>query len=197
MLSRQGSFRFHALDYPAGFERHDAVRDEACLTEDVPAAAADVGSRSARSALLRPAGVSAFAVVLAFCWTYQIEAFPFTAMQMYSVPQQAYREGVTYYRVLAFRESGESSPVDFGEVIGAFKLNGRHRRAVAQCFQQASVQVCRDFLALSGRIMAEQDNGEDPLAYIEARKYVWDFRADPADPGYGRVVDSIVVGVTD
>ena len=47
---------------------------------------------------------------------------------------------------------------------------------------------------MSGLILSskEEDN-EDPLTYLEVRRYLCDFRTAPGDPNYGNLVDSVVV----
>ena len=117
--------------------------------------------------------------VALFFWTFAIELFPFTAMQMYSHKRDT--GVVDYHRLVAIHDDGARRQ-ERPEALFPALRDGRYRRVLRTCADDAQHAACRDFLAL----LLEHGARDGVVAYeVEHRR--WDFVAEP-DAREGDVV---------
>jgi len=117
--------------------------------------------------------------VALFFWTFAIELFPFTAMQMYSHKRDT--GVVDYHRLVAVHRDGERTE-ERPEVLLPALRDGRYRRVLRTCIDEPRSASCRDFLA----VLLERRADDGVVAYeVEHRR--WDFVAEP-DARVGEVV---------
>lgn len=131
-----------------------------------------------------PRPLIALGCVLLFTWTFTIEFFPFTAMQMYSSARRG--TNVTYYRVVVHEPDGTSRRGYPERWIPALS-DSRYRFIIRDCFQPKYLNRCEAFVERLGTLM----NRETQLAStIEVQKREWDFQKQPQDPNFGRTTSS-------
>ena len=167
--------------------RHQLLRCDATCADPSGSTAPIVALQPGRSptALRGPLVVSASVVVLLLCWIYRVEEYPLTAVQMYTKPTTGVAE---YYKVLAHRESGETSTARIKEVIPAM-TDGRYRRVIRMCFKPDQVRVCEKFLATCGAAFNTKARSGERVTHLEVQKWAWDVGANPSDPEHGQMAD--------
>ena len=117
--------------------------------------------------------------VALFFWTFAIELFPFTAMQMYSHKRDT--GVVDYHRLVAVHEDGARTE-ERPEVLLPALRDGRYRRVLRTCTDDPRRDACRDFLA----VLLERRVRDGVVAYeVEHRR--WNFVVEP-DARVGEVV---------
>ncbi|MCU0672497.1 MAG: HTTM domain-containing protein [Myxococcota bacterium] len=122
--------------------------------------------------------VAALGVAL-FFWTFAIELFPFTAMQMYSHKRDT--GVVDYHRLVAVHADGARTE-ERPEALFPALRDGRYRRVLRTCADDSQHAACRDFLAL---LLAHR--ARDGVVAFEVEHRRWDFVAEP-DARVGDVV---------
>jgi predicted DCC family thiol-disulfide oxidoreductase YuxK len=125
---------------------------------------------------------SVLASILLSCWILRIEFYPFTAMQMYT--KWGPIRPITYYKVLARYESGETSRAPLETAIRAL-ADSRYRAVIANAFSPTKAELCKRYLTA---VAAAHNSSASPgrrITEFEIQKWDWDFIAHPADPRYG------------
>lgn len=112
-------------------------------------------------------------------WTFAIELWPFTAMQMYSHKRDT--GVVEYHRIIAIHDDGERHEERPEALLPALR-DGRYRRVLRTCVDDVASDACHDFLTL---LLARRE--ADGIVSYEVEHRRWDFMAEP-DAGGGDVV---------
>lgn len=131
-------------------------------------------------------------ILMLLVWVFRIEFYPFTAWQMYSVPNNS--GTVTFHKVFLKRESGETSRAYFEDVIGATKA-GRYGKATQGCFVPEKADLCQKFLAASAQAYNHQARAGEKVTQFEVQQWLWDFRAYPLGPQHGTLAQRFVFEV--
>ncbi|MAQ16339.1 MAG: hypothetical protein CMN30_27475 [Sandaracinus sp.] len=131
-----------------------------------------VPDRRARRATF--ALLSVFAVV----WTFGIEAYPLTAVQMYSHKTPG---PVVHHRLLAEHVDGSVTRAR-PEALFPILRDGRYRRTLHGCFTEQGADECDAFL---GTVHGELARREPTLVALRAERWAWDLEAHPHDPDHG------------
>ena len=130
-----------------------------------------------------------FLFLAVFMWATRTEAFPLTAMQMFSRPVAL--APVEYVRPVAVRQDGTRERARFERWIGAM-ADARYRRIIGAWDADGSDPVLRAFLdAAARRANAEAAPGRR-IVRFELERRRWDFRAHPADPSRGATLAVLV-----
>lgn len=129
-----------------------------------------------------PRWALALFTVMFVSWTFAIELFPLTAMQMYAKRRDAQ---VEYYRLLAEVDGRSIGEYDPTEIVPAVR-DARYRRILRNCFEEQP-QACDSFLATLHHELGTQRTGAEHRLIVEHR--IWDFQQDPDDPAYGEAVN--------
>lgn len=127
--------------------------------------------------------LATFAVLL-LSWTFAVELFPFTAMQMYAKRRDS---RIEYHRLLAEVDGGGVQSVDAGALIPALR-DGRYRRYLRNCFE-ADPSDCEGFLTALDAQLRSSNRGRG-LRALRVERREWDFAQAPDDPDYGRTVQT-------
>ncbi len=159
--------------------------DSSCATSDTTA---PLLSHSTSPSFKAPLAISGFVALLFFCWYGRIEQYPLTGMQMYS---RVSKNILTYYKVLARRESGDISRAPIEEAIGAM-ADSRYRRVLQMAFEPEKVFICEKFLYACGLAYNYKAPSGQKITEFEIQKWVWDFNAHPSDPNHGDIADRFV-----
>jgi predicted DCC family thiol-disulfide oxidoreductase YuxK len=142
--------------------------------------------------LVYPLAVASVTAVLLFCWAQRIEFYPFTAMQMYTGWGPV--RPITYYKVLARYESGETSRAPLEAAIPAL-ADSRYRTVIADAFSPKKVEVSRKYLAAVASAYNRRTVPGRRVTEFEIQKWEWDFLAHPSDARYGTLSDRFVYAV--
>ena len=136
-----------------------------------------------------PLTVSVLASILLLCWVLRIEFYPFTAMQMYT--RWGPIRPITYYKVLARYESGETSRAPLETAIKAL-ADSRYRMVIANAFSPTKVELCERYLTAVAAAHNRRASPGKRLTEFEIQKWDWDFVANPTDPSYGVLSERFV-----
>ncbi len=135
--------------------------------------------------LYYPLLVTTLSVFLLLTWVYRVEFYPITAWQMYSGSNTTGE--IEYYKVLAHRQSGETTKAYLEQAIGAMK-NGRYKRVTRKfCFDPAKVNVCKKYLDISATTYNRSLPSEDHIVAYEIQKWQWNFLKAPSGPDSGKL----------
>ncbi len=140
--------------------------------------------------------VCGLTLVMSYCWFYRTEFYPFSAMQMYAGMNTS--GVIQYFKVLAHRDSGVISPARLEDGIGALAHDSRYRRVLSQCFEhnpQKDVDVCKRFLTVNASAYNRIAPWGEKITQYEIQLWRWDFRSNPSDPHYGKVVERFVLEI--
>jgi predicted DCC family thiol-disulfide oxidoreductase YuxK len=147
--------------------------------------------------------ITSFSVIAAISFVYRIEFYPLTAWHLYAQLNQSGQ--VTYLKVLGHQPSGAIVPVHMEDTIGALKWDGRYRPRLQLCIDgvrderkrgvSKKVDICKKYLTASGIVYNEKSPPDQKITHFEIQEWVWDFRANPSDPGHGNVTDRIIVEI--
>jgi predicted DCC family thiol-disulfide oxidoreductase YuxK len=132
---------------------------------------------------------SVLVTILLSCWILRIEFYPLTAMQMYT--RWGPIQPITYYKVLARYESGETSRAPLERAIGAL-ADSRYRRVIADAFSPTHVERCKRYLTAVAAAYNRRASPGKRLTEFEIQKWDWDFVANPTDPSYGVLSERFV-----
>jgi predicted DCC family thiol-disulfide oxidoreductase YuxK len=165
-----------------------------CDSHCVPQASEESGSAGG-TGINRPnrgfayaLSVSGVIFVLLNCWFYQIEFYPFTAMQMFSKVDTS---GVIYYfKVLAHHESGAVSPARLQEAIKA--RSGRVVRGCVGPKQLEDVDICEKYLHATASAHNKKARPGEKITKYEIQIWEWNFRSNPSDPNHGNVIRRLI-----
>jgi len=138
-----------------------------------------------------PLAVSSLITILIFCWTYQIEYFPFTAMQMYSEKDTS--RIITYHRAVAHYDNGDVTRAYPEQAIGAMR-DSRFRRFLRNCFSEDS-KYCVDFFKTCGKISNSSTLENRNILKYEIQEWKWDYGKFPKDIHYGNIVGRYFVEI--
>jgi predicted DCC family thiol-disulfide oxidoreductase YuxK len=137
--------------------------------------------------------MSGLTAAVLFTWSGKIEFYPFTSVQMFTSPRNSV---VTYYKVVGQRESGLVSKAYFEDAIGAWSINSRYEALFDLCFgHPTEIEICKKSLAVLGSAYNKKVSPEEKLTRYELQKWMWDFRANPSDPQYGKMVGKFVFDI--
>ncbi|MCA9611635.1 MAG: hypothetical protein KC586_02645 [Myxococcales bacterium] len=134
----------------------------------------DVAPEGGRVATSLPRAMPVALVVALVAWTFAIELFPFTAMQMYSHKRDT--GVVDYYRITAIDGDGRRTEERPERVMPALR-DGRYRRVLRACVETTPPRECDDFLAA----LLTRRSAEGVTAY-EVEHLRWDFAHHPDAP---------------
>jgi predicted DCC family thiol-disulfide oxidoreductase YuxK len=136
--------------------------------------------------------VSGLIVILLFSWIYRIEYYPLTAWQMFSYPETSGK--IEYYKILVHRASGVTSFPSFDEL--AHNMSGvlLQDRLGHICFGAGNrgVRTCERVFDAIGAAYNSRARPNQRLLQFEIQRWVWDFRSDPQERGYGALEGRIV-----
>jgi predicted DCC family thiol-disulfide oxidoreductase YuxK len=142
--------------------------------------------------LVYPLAVACVTGVLLFCWAQRIEFYPFTAMQMYTGWGPV--GPITYYKVLARYESGETSRAPLEAAIPAL-ADSRYRSVIADAFSPSKVEVSKKYLAAVAASYNSRALPGRRVTEFEIQKWKWDFLTNPSDAKYGALSDRFLFAV--
>jgi predicted DCC family thiol-disulfide oxidoreductase YuxK len=165
--------------------------DSACEVEPL-APSVDVRLSPMKERTCRPVysfALAALTAVLLFCWAQRIEFYPFTAMQMYT--KWGPVGPITYYKVIARYESGETSRAPLEKAIPAM-ADSRYRAVIANAFSPSKVDVSRKYLVAVAAAYNSRALPGRRLTELEIQKWQWDYLANPSDEKYGLLSDRFV-----
>jgi hypothetical protein len=132
------------------------------------------------------AGTSAVVVLLAWCWVFQVEWYPLTAMQMYS-KRDPVNSLATYYKAVTEYDDGTLNPAEFDRWIGAV-ADGRYRRALREAIK-GEQEYCEKFFAACGeRANAVESSTGHRIVAFEVQQWQWDLETDISSASCGRMV---------
>jgi len=135
----------------------------------------------------------AVAAILLLCWATRVEAFPFTAMQMYSKPDLA---GIAQYQVVTAKlESGEVEPAPIEAALPALR-DARYRRVIRHGFHPKHRALAQSFLDVVAEIYNQRAQPGRRIIELRAERWRWDFVHDGDDPQRGRLQDSYIYTVS-
>jgi predicted DCC family thiol-disulfide oxidoreductase YuxK len=134
--------------------------------------------------------VSGIIVAVLLCWFYRIEFYPLTSWHLYADSETSGK--VEYWKVFAQRESDVSSRARLEDAIGALALDGRYAPYLEKCFreQPGDVEICKKFLRAAAAAYNKKAQPGERVTQYEIQVWSWDFLAYPADPNYGKLIDS-------
>lgn len=130
--------------------------------------------RQARKTPALPRAMPVALGVALVAWTFAIELFPFTAMQMYSHKRDT--GVVDYYRITAIDRDGRRTEERPEHVLPALR-DGRYRRVLRTCVEASPPSECDDFLA----VLLARRSSAGVTAY-EVQHLRWDFVRHPDAP---------------
>lgn len=175
-----------------GYIAHNRLKLSRCdVSCSIPLGGRGSAAVSQLTTFLAPLALSGLTVLLMLCWFYRVELYPLTGMQMYTRPRSGI---VTYYKVLARRESGETSRARLEDAIRAM-ADGRYRKVIRMCFQPGQVPICEKFLRACGTAYNNKAHPGEKVTQFEIQKWAWDFRTNPSDPEHGKLVDRFVFSI--
>jgi predicted DCC family thiol-disulfide oxidoreductase YuxK len=167
-----------------------------CTTESLAGGRQEDSTHREPAPMLEPVLTSRYALtasvlasILLFCWMIRIEFYPFTAMQMYT--KWGPIKPITYYKVLARYESGETSRAPLETAIRAL-ADGRYLRVIADAFSPTKVELCKRYLTAVAAAYNHRASPGKRLTEFEIQKWDWDFVANPTDPSYGVLSERFV-----
>jgi hypothetical protein len=157
------------------------------------ATAATVFGPTPAQAAAWPGRLRALAAILLLCWAIRLEAFPFTAMQMYSKPDLA---GVAQYHLVTAKfESGEVEPAPIEAVLPALR-DARYRRIIRHGFDPKHRALAQSFLEVVAEIHNERAEPGQRIMELQAERWRWDFVHDSDDPQHGRLQNAYTYTVS-
>ena len=138
-------------------------------------------------------GAAGIIAVMLFCWIFQIEYFPLTALEMYSTPKWHSTAPITFFKMRAVRESGSETETAFQSVVGGlFARNSRYRPVIKRCFNSpADAVLCRVFLTIRGNAYNRRMPPGRRVTTLEVQKWM----ADWDNPRNQRMVDVFTVNL--
>ena len=147
-------------------------------------------SRGFRFAL----STSGIIVVSLICWFYYVEFYPFTSWHLYSYTNNSGK--VTYLKVFAQYESGQTSRARLEDTIGAVAYDGRYWPTIQKCFGKTSdVETCKKFLAAAASAYNRKATPNRKITEYQIEKWIWDFLSNPSDPHYGNLVERFILDI--
>jgi hypothetical protein len=148
-------------------------------------------ARTARQILAYGTGTAALVTVMGTFWAASFEYYPFTDMHMFA----AAKTSVIYYKVLGHWSSGQVTPFQLEDTLGAMSINSRYEPLFDLCFGDAGqVSLCRKTLAVMTSAYNRKARGKT-LTDVEIQRWVWDYVANPNDPNYGTLEARFVAGL--
>jgi len=148
-------------------------------------------SPNRRAKLRHPIAISAFVILMLYCWFYRVEFYPLTAMQMFTGRNT---DGVvTYMKVMAHYDSGETVRFYPEKLIPAL-FDTRYRITIRGCFSQKpdAVHICEEFLEVVSAVHNQAAQPGEKLAELEIQQWRWNFKAEPSHPSYGDQINRYV-----
>jgi predicted DCC family thiol-disulfide oxidoreductase YuxK len=122
--------------------------------------------------------------VMLFCWTFHVEHYPLTGMQMFSHTRGPV---VTYEVTHAHLRDGSVVRTPIEASIGAM-ADGRFRRVLAMAFDPEREQVSRAFMETVIARWNAQAPPPRAIAYVSVERWRWNYQAAPYDPAHGVLV---------
>jgi hypothetical protein len=148
------------------------------------------GSRGFRFAL----STSGIILVSLIFWFYYVEFYPFTSWHLYSYTDNSGK--VTYLKVFAQYESGQTARARLEDTIGAVAYDGRYWPAIQKCFGKTSdVEICKKFLAAAASAYNRKAPPDGKITQYQIEKWIWDFLSHPPDPQYGNLVERFILDI--
>lgn len=155
-----------------------------------------------RFPILRPTGmrlpaaypgyVAGLAAALFFVWASRLEAYPATAMQMFSGRNST---GRLEYRELYVRfADGTSRRTYLAEAIPVLH-NTRFRPIVEAAFRENQQPRVGRYFSQVGQLYNDRVRPSSPVVGFEVRLFEWDFVAHPDDRGHGTLIDRVLYEV--
>jgi hypothetical protein len=190
---------FHATGTAAWRYASRRTRPPTEPSASVPASGVEKSAHRWRFPLV----VSGWVLAAMIVWSYRIEYYPLTSWQLFVFPNTSGR--VTYNKVVARLESGETVPMRLEDSIGAMRFDGRYAPYLSMCFGRGhrrppnpliqDIDVCRKFLMASGSAYNQKAGPGRRVTQLEIQAWEWDFATHPLDPEYGRVINRFVVDI--
>jgi hypothetical protein len=146
--------------------------------------AAASGAPTTRSGFASPRLTLALMGLLLTCWTFHVEVYPLTGMQMFSHVRGPV---VTYELMHAHLEDGSTVRAPLESSIGAL-ADARFRRALSMAFDPDRAHVTE---ALMDSVITRWNDKTPParaIRTIEVERWRWNYEADPDDPTHGDLV---------
>jgi predicted DCC family thiol-disulfide oxidoreductase YuxK len=142
---------------------------------------------------LAPFAVAGLITVFLFCWIYRIEFYPFTAVQMYSLPHWRSTDPVVFYKPLGHWESGKVDREAFDEAMGKlYSTHARVRPLIKGCFlDDKQIDRCREFL----KIRAKNYNKIAPVGKRVKRIEIQKWNAEWKNPQQQHLIDRFTVDI--
>ncbi|MDY7012498.1 MAG: hypothetical protein SVX43_02655, partial [Cyanobacteriota bacterium] len=130
-----------------------------------------------------PTFATVLTIILSLIWLYRVEYYPITAWQMYSSRQT--QPQISYYKILARRESGEVEQIHLDRGIGVMS-NSRYKRVTRKyCINSKETDICRKYLQATVSAYNEKVPPSQQIEQVIVQKWRWQFsdRSSPQETG--------------
>jgi predicted DCC family thiol-disulfide oxidoreductase YuxK len=172
--------------------------DSHCATapsEEGRSSTAAPADRSARH-LGYALAVSAITVIALLCWFERLEFYPLTSWHLYSRLDTTGK--ITYLKILARYDSGETLPARLEDGIAALAFDARYGPALGKCVEHKEpkdLQICERFLTANASAYNKTARSGKRMTQYEIQEWSWDFRSDPSHPNYGNLTRRLIFDV--